>query len=118
VRLCVWGGLALCAAVVAALRGVAPRELAPGLDRALLAAALGLALASILARQLAGARRTGLRVRVWLELASLLLAGGIGLVGVAAVELGADTTRGLLHVFAGALFALRPAAPPGARPRA
>ena len=117
VRLCVLALLAVCAAVIATQSGGDPQDLAPRVDRLLLTA-LGLALASIFARQLATAPKAGLRARVWLALTSYLLAGGIGLVGVTAVQLGSDRARGLLYVCAGAIFALRPTSPHRSRPRA
>lgn len=108
--------LVLCAGVIAAQAaggGVLP---APALERSLLALALGLAIGSIFTRQLAAVLRVAPRTRLRLLLASYLLAGGIGLVGVASARLEGDRGRALLYVCAGAIFALRSASlPPGAR---
>ena len=88
-----------------------------GLGPATTTLALLLAVGSIVTRQRAARGGTPVRLRARLLLASLLLAGGVGGVGLAVALAGGDTQTSLLLVAAGAIFALRPLPPvgPGAR---
>jgi hypothetical protein len=96
---------AVCAAVIAVAAPSGPgTPPASGFP----IAAIGLGLASVLSRQLSVAAPA--RVRVYLSLASLLLAGGIGLVGVALALQGGPRATGLAYALGGAILCLRPPA--------
>jgi len=101
--------LAACAAAIALTPTDAGTSPAADLPRTYAYAASGLGIASILTRR----RRVPTtpeeaRRHVHLSLASLLSAGGVGLVGVAAVAGGAPRSTALIYALAGAIFALRP----------
>ena len=76
-------------------------------DRRFTAAALVLAAGSILTRR----RTEKLRVHLALALTSLLLAGGVGLLGVGVALAGGDRQTALLYTLGGALLAARPPTP-------
>jgi hypothetical protein len=78
--------------------------------------ALGLGLASVLARRQAAAPRLGAAWRLRLGVAALLLAGATGAVGVVLALAREERDAALLYVLGGAILALRPA--PSAPPRA
>ena len=105
--------LAVCAGVIA----VTAEATTAGIARGYAYAATALAAVAILTRP----RRAAVanpRSHVAFSLASLLSAGGVGLVGVAAALAGTPRTTALLYVLAGAIFALRPPQPIAARPPA
>jgi hypothetical protein len=97
---------AICAAVIAAAASGGPTGAPP---RGFPIAAVGLALASVLTRQASASTRGRSQVR--LALASLLLAGCIGLVGVALALQGGPRGIALAYVLGGAILCLRPPAP-------
>jgi hypothetical protein len=68
--------------------------------------AVGLALGSVLARQASSA--APLRARVYLALASLLLAAGLGLLGVALALHDGPRGTALAYALGGAILCLRP----------
>jgi hypothetical protein len=78
--------------------------------------ALGLGLASVLARRQAAAPRLGAAWRLRLGVAALLLAGATGAVGVVLALAREERDAALLYVLGGVILALRPA--PSAPPRA
>jgi len=103
--------------VLAALAGFALVIWATGapdgsgeVDRGFGIAALALAAASIIARRAAPARRLRPGPLVLL-LASPLLAGGVGLIGVVLAVGGGPRQVALLYVLGGAILALRPPPP-------
>ena len=103
--------------VLAALAGFALVIWATGapdgsgeVDRGFGITALALAAASIIARRAAPARRLRPGALVLL-LASPLLAGGVGLIGVALAVGGGPRQVALLYVLGGAILALRPPPP-------
>jgi peptidoglycan/LPS O-acetylase OafA/YrhL len=107
-------------AVVIAVGSSAPSEdTAFDPPRGYVYAAVGLGVASILSRRRRPATSPEIaRVHVLLSLASLLLAAGVGLIGVAASVAGTPRNAALLFVLAGGFFALRPpppVQPPGPR---
>lgn len=79
--------------------------------------AVVLAVGSILARQRAARVGTPIGLRARLLVASLLLAGGVGGVGLVLGIASGDSQTALLLVAAGAIFALRPFPPAGPGPR-
>jgi hypothetical protein len=97
---------AVCAAVIAASASGGAAGPPP---RGFPIAAVGLALASVFARQVSAAARG--RTQIWLAVASLLLAGGIGLVGVTLALQGGSRGIALAYVLGGAILCLRPTAP-------
>jgi hypothetical protein len=97
---------AVCAGVISAAASGGPVGAPP---RGFPIAAVGLALASVLTRQAASAARGRNQVR--LALASLLLAGCIGLVGVALALQGGSRGIALAYVLGGAILCLRPPTP-------
>jgi len=104
--------LAACALVVA-LNSSSP-ESAADTDppRGHVYAATALGIASILTRRrLPATNPARARLHVLLSLASLVLAAGVGLVGVAASMAGTPRNAALLFVLAGIIFALRPPPP-------
>jgi hypothetical protein len=96
---------AICAGLIAL---TAPGGPATPPARGFPIAAVALALGSILARQASAAART--RARVYLALASLLLAACIGLVGVALALQGGPRAIALAYALGGAILCLRPPA--------
>jgi hypothetical protein len=102
--------LAVCAAVIA----VAGSGAGTPPPRAFPIVAIALGLGSVLARQ-ASVTAAG-RNRVYLALAGLLLAGAVGLLGVALVLQGGPRGIGLAYVLGGALLCLRPPVPLASRP--
>jgi hypothetical protein len=96
---------AVCAGLIAVTAPGGPVSSPP---RGFPIAAVALALGSIFARQASAAARA--RARVHLALASLLLAGGIGLVGVALALRGGPRAIALAYVLGGAILCLRPPA--------
>ena len=106
VRRAVLINFAVCAAVIAAAASGGPVGAPPS---GFPIAAVGLALASVLTRQASAAARGRSQVR--LALASLLLAGCIGLVGVALGLQGGSRGIALAYVLGGAILCLRPPAP-------
>jgi hypothetical protein len=96
---------AVCAGVIAA---TASGEAATAPPRGFPIAAVALGVGSIFARQ-AGAAAPA-RARVTLALASLLLAAGIGLVGVALALHGGPRGIALAYALGGAILCLRPPA--------
>jgi len=108
-------GLLVCCAIAAVLSGFAPEEPPP--DRWTATLGVGLGLGTIVLRRLGASPVIGARTAVLLVLGSLVLAGGLGLLG-AWIAFRADATRsGLLLTLAGVIFALRPVAPAAARLR-
>jgi hypothetical protein len=99
----VLGIFAVCALVIAASAETGPTPAPPPRFPI---AAVGLALASVFARQAAAAARS--RARVYLALASLLLAAGIGIVGVVLAIQGGPRGTALAYVLGGAILCLRP----------
>jgi hypothetical protein len=97
--------LAVCAVVIAA---TAAAETAAPPPHGFPIAAVALGVASVIARQ-AGAAAPA-RIRVHLALASLLLAAGIGLVGVALALRGGPRGIALAYTLGGAILCLRPPA--------
>jgi len=95
----------VCAAVIAAAASGGAAAAPP---RGFPIAAVGLAFASVLIRQASAMARGP--ARVWLALASLLLAGCIGLVGVALALQGGPRGIALAYVLGGAILCLRPPA--------
>jgi peptidoglycan/LPS O-acetylase OafA/YrhL len=95
--------LAVCALVVAATAAGDPAQ-APA--RGFPIAAVGLAVGAVFLRQ--AASRAPPRAHVRLTLASLLLAGGIGLVAVALALAEGSRSTALLYVLGGAILCLRP----------
>lgn len=96
---------AICAGLIAL---TAPSEPATPPPRGFPIAAVSLALGSVFARQASAAARP--RTRVYLALASLLLAGCIGLVGVALALRGGPRAIALAYALGGAILCLRPPA--------
>jgi hypothetical protein len=97
--------LATCALVIVATgaaEGDPPARIYP-------VAAVGLALAAIFTRQAAAAAKEP-RSRLRLSLASLLLAGSVGLVGVALSVAGGPRTTALAYALGAAILCLRPPA--------
>ncbi|MFQ5418365.1 MAG: hypothetical protein ACE5FL_15170 [Myxococcota bacterium] len=84
--------------------------------RSLVTLAAGLGAAAILTRRRPGGKVRNARAHRALGLASLLCAGGVGLVGVAVAQGGGARTTALAYVLAGAIFALRPPRPAVVRP--
>jgi len=100
--------LACCAGVIA-LHGFAGEEPPP--DRWLTTAGVGLGLATVVLRRLGASPVIAARTSFLLLLAALVLAGGLGLLGVW-VALGHDGPEtGLLFTLAGAIFSIRPTRP-------
>jgi FtsH-binding integral membrane protein len=106
VRRAVLIAFAVCAAVIAAAASGGAAGAPP---RGFPIAAVGLALGSVFTRQASAAARG--RAQVWLALASLLLAGCIGLVGVALALQGGSRGIALAYALGGAILCLRPPAP-------
>jgi len=96
---------AVCALVIAA---TAPSGTGAPPPRGFPIAAFALALGSVLARQVSAAAPA--RARVFLALASLLLAGCVGLVGVALALQGGPRNTALAYALGGAILCLRPPA--------
>lgn len=93
----------VCAGLIAVTAPGGPAKSPP---RGFPIAAVGLALGSVLARQASAAARA--RARVYLALASLLLAACIGLVGVALALQGGPRAIALAYTLGGAILCLRP----------
>lgn len=111
--------LTLAVGAVVAFLSAKPGDgtLSAGAERSFTVAAVACAVASILTRR----RRVAggpvrIRSHVTLGLASLLFAGGVGLVGVALALAGGARATALVYLLAGAIFALRPPAPVAVRP--
>ena len=101
---------AVCAGIIAVAAPAGPIQ-AP--SRGFPIAAVALALGSVFTRQASVAARS--RARVFLALASLLLAGAIGLVGVGLALQGGPRGIALAYVLGGAILCLRPPARLAAR---
>ena len=101
---------AVCAAVIAA---TAPSGPGTPPTRGFPIAAIGLGLGSVLSRHASTAAPA--RARVYLALASLLLAAGVGLVGVALALQGGARGTALAYALGGAILCLRPPARLAAR---
>ncbi len=108
VHLSVLVGLALCALVAATGRGPAAGDVTSPSNAPITVSAVALAAGSVLARRAASAPGAGARRRLPLTRASLLLAGGVGLAGVAAALLAGDRKAGLLYALGGVILILRP----------
>jgi hypothetical protein len=93
---------AVCAAVIAV---TAPSGPGTPPTRGFPIAAVALGLGSVLARQASTAARA--HARVYLALASLLLAAGVGLVGVALALQGGPRVTALGYALGGAILCLR-----------
>jgi hypothetical protein len=100
------GVLATVAACALVVLAAAPGEGAPAPTSAFPIAAVSLALASVFARQAAAAVRS--RTRVYLSLASLLLAASVALVGVVLALRGGPRGTALAYVLGAAILCLRP----------
>ena len=98
-------------AIVIATTGATGSLTAP--PRAYPIAAIALGLGSVFARHAALATRS--RARVLLSLASLLLAAGVGLVGVALALQDGSRSTALAYALGGALLCLRPSLRTAAR---
>ncbi len=109
----VLAGIGLCALVAATHDASAPGDVTA--HAPVTWAAVALAAGSVLARRAATAPSLAPRGRLIFSLASLLLAGGVGLAGVAAALLAGDRQAGLLYALGGAILILRP--PPALAPR-
>ncbi len=106
--------LALCALVAASAPVDEPGDVTAPDHSTITLCAVALAGGSVLARRLATAPRVGPGRRLWLGLASLLLAGGVGIAGVAAALMAGDRSAGLLYTLGGASLILRPLRPSAA----
>jgi len=111
--------LAICAGAIALSPEPGTAVISAATKRSFTAAAVALAIASILARR----RRPTApiahpRAHVTLSLASLLCAAGLGVVGVAFALVGGERSTALVYALVGALFSLRAPAPIGSRPPA
>jgi hypothetical protein len=104
----VLGSLIVCALVIGAWSGASGAERAGELPQGYTIAAVLLGGASILFRRSVVDPGADPRRAVWRTLASLILAGGLGLLGVAAAVREGDGTAGLLYAVAGGLLAVRP----------
>jgi hypothetical protein len=110
--------LAVCAVAIALAEPPETPAGAASIPRGTTYVAVALAVASIATRRRQATPGTDARTYVGLSLASLLCAGGVGIVGVAVALAGGPRTQALAFVLAGAVFALRPPAPLALRPPA
>jgi len=101
------GALATLAVSAVVIATTAASEPVPAPPPGFPIAAISLGLASVFARHAALAVRS--RARVPLALASLLLAAGVGLLGVALALLEGPRTTALAYALGGALLCARPA---------
>jgi hypothetical protein len=105
----VLGTLAVCALLIGA-RALGEKPPQGDLDRSWSIAALCLAVGAILARRAAGGRIDDVRRFVVRTVAGLLLAGSLGVLGVAVAWATGRLETGLLFTVAGGLLSLRPPA--------
>jgi hypothetical protein len=108
VQYSVLGTLVVCALVIGAWSGAAGDRPASELPQGYLVAAIMLAGTSILVRRSVGGAVGDPRAFVVRSLVSLLLAGGLGLLGVAVTVREGHGTTGFLYAIAGGLLAIRP----------
>lgn len=110
--------LAVCAVIVFASANPNSDLGLGGTDIRFTASALGLGIASIVMRGLAASSKRGFRARLAFAITSILLAGAIGLVGVALSVLHDEREAALLYATGGFILALRgPPAPAPSSPR-
>jgi hypothetical protein len=107
----VLGTIVVCAIVIASAADPADDAGLGGADRRFTLAALALGIASILARRQAEAVGLSPRLRLWLAVAGMLLAGAIAVVGVALAVTQDEREAALLYALAAAILALRRPAP-------
>ena len=100
--------LAVCALVIAASGQTERHGEPPAPDNPYGVVALALAAGAILSRRSVATPSRPTRGFVYASVASLVCAGGLGLLGVAAGSDGGHTSTGLLYALAGALLSLRP----------
>jgi peptidoglycan/LPS O-acetylase OafA/YrhL len=110
--------LAVCAGVIAFSGESRASADATALSPRFTYTAIAFGLLSIVTRRRPGRPLASPRTHVALSLVSLLAAGGVGIVGVAAALSGEPRATALLCVLAGAIFALRSPAPLAIRPPA
>ncbi len=109
--------LAVCALVIFASASPSDDMGLGGTDIRFTASALGLGIVSIVMRGLAASAKRGIRVRLAFAISSFLLAGAIGIVGVALSVLRDEREAALLYAVGGVILALRgPPAPAPAGP--
>jgi len=102
-----------CCAIVTLLQGFPDEEPPP--DRWVATVGVGLGLGSIVLRRLGASPVIRARSAALLLAASLVLAGGLGLLGAWTAWRDDATRTGLLFTLAGLIFALRPIAPAARR---
>jgi len=110
--------LAVCAGVIALSAEPETLPTSEGTERSFTYVAVALAVASILTRRRPTASIANPRAYVILSLASLLCAGGLGIVGVAFALAGGARGTAIVYALAGAIFSLRPPKPIASRPAA
>jgi len=101
-------GILLVCALVIASAGLSEPPAHDGIDRIYSIAALGLAAGSILLRRSAISRGNEPRLAVSRSLGSLILAAGLGLLGVVVAMREGAGSIGLLYTLAGGFLSLRP----------
>ncbi len=104
----VLAGIGLCALLAATSGASTEGDVTSPAYTPITLTAVALAAGAVLARRAATAPGAPARRRVTLTLASLLLAGGVGLSGVAAALIAGDRRAGLLYALGGAILILRP----------
>ena len=111
VRLGVLGLLGVCALAIASGAGTPPPDVAP--PGTYSGAAIGLAVASIATRLWASGPRKSARLQGPLIIASLALAGTIGLVALLLALAEGQWRTALFYTLAAALLSIRPPSPVG-----
>ena len=106
--------LAVCALVIFASASPSGDQGLGGTDVRFTASALGLGIASIVLRGQAASLKRGFRARLAFAISSMLLAGGIGIVGVTLSVLRDEREAALLYAVGGVILVLR--GPPAAAP--
>ena len=111
--------LAVCAVVIFASASPNGDMGLGGTDVRFTASALGLGIASIVMRGQAASPKRSFRARLAFAISSILLAGAIGIVGVALAMLRDEREAALLYAVGGVILALRgpPAPAPSGPPK-